>query len=137
AACAACHAGRAASQAATAMARTAMPAHDSAALRDHTRLTFSIGPYTHEIATNDRGSSYTVSDGGGSASAPLAWAFGVGKPGQSFLFEKDGAMREARVSYYESLRALDFTPGRRLAAPRSLDEAMSRPVGPLAPRPRF
>jgi Cytochrome c554 and c-prime len=70
-----------------------------------------------------------VSDGKTPRSAPLAWAFGAGRVGQSFLFERDGAIHEARVSYYDSIRTLDFTPNRALAAPRDVEEAMSRRVG--------
>jgi len=71
---------------------------------------------------------YSVSDGSRSSSAPLAWAFGAGKVGQSFLFERDGAFHEARVSYYDAVHALDVTPGRAQDSPKDVSEAMSRPV---------
>jgi hypothetical protein len=69
-----------------------------------------------------------VTDGTHTDSTPLTWAFGVGRVGQSFLFERDRVFHEARVSYYDSIRGLAFTPSRALEAPRDLAEAMARPV---------
>lgn len=137
AACASCHPSHAATQPTTAMARTAMPAHESGALRANAKLKFTSGAYGFEIATSDRESVYTVSDGERAASAPLAWAFGLGNVGQSFLFEKSGGFHEARVSYYDAVRALDLTPGRRLDTPRTLDEAAARRVNDIELRRCF
>src|SRR5581483_10680497 len=137
AACAECHPSQSRSQPTTAMARTAMRARDSAVLREHRRLSMTSGAYHYEIVTTDEGSVYSVKDGSRAADASLVWAFGDGKTGQSFLFEKDGALHEARVSYYETGHALDFTPGRRLEAPRDLDEAMARRISDLELRRCF
>jgi hypothetical protein len=127
--CAACHPRQAATQPKTSMARTGQRAAESDILRAHESLAFRSGAYSYTIARTGDGSVYTVSDGEESRAAPLAWAFGAGKVGQSFLFERDGTLHEARISYYDSIRALDFTPNRKLATPRGIDEAMSRPVG--------
>jgi hypothetical protein len=126
--CAECHASHAATQQATSMARTLSRAIASEALRANAKLTFPAGRYTYEIATSAGESVYRVSDGSAVASAPLGWAFGVGKVGQSFLFERDGVYREARVSYYDGAHALGFTPGRAADSPATLDEAMGRVV---------
>jgi hypothetical protein len=127
--CAQCHPRHAATQRTTAMARTAARAQNSDVLRPGTKLTFSHGGYDYEIATKDAERMYSVAGGGVVSSVPLTWAFGDGKVGQSFLFEREGTFQEARVSYYDSVRALDFTPARAVDAPRGLDEAMARPVG--------
>jgi hypothetical protein len=127
-ACVPCHAGLTSVQPSTAMARTATTAARSDVLRAVPRLTFRNGSYEHEIVSSGEPPVYTVSDGQRSLSAPLAWVFGVGSVGQSFLFERDGAFHEARVSYYESLHGLAFTPGRAINAPRDLSEAMGRKV---------
>jgi hypothetical protein len=71
---------------------------------------------------------YRVSHGSESAAAPLVWAFGAGKVGQTYLFEKDGVVQEAQLSYFESIHGADFTPARALESPASLDMALSRPV---------
>jgi Cytochrome c554 and c-prime len=128
-ACTPCHASQATTQPSTAMAQTAMRAGRSDVLRGSTPLTFSAGSYSYKIASDgDQPPLYTVSSGTQSSSAPLTWAFGLGKVGQSFLFDRDGTFYEARVSYFDSIRALAFTPGRAVTAPRDLAEAMARPV---------
>jgi hypothetical protein len=53
---------------------------------------------------------------------------GDGHVGQSYLFERDGNLYESRVSYFDTLKALDFTPGRDLTEPHDLDQGMARPV---------
>ena len=125
--CAECHALRGRQQT-TAMANTAHRAADAEVLRSHDRLTFAAGSYSYAIEKDERGSVYTVTDGRRSLSAVLGWAFGVGKVGQSYLFEREGRLHEARVSYYDALPGLDFTPRRALSAPRDVEEAMARPV---------
>jgi len=128
-ACAGCHPNQTAIQPSTSMARTAISADRSDVL-DAKGLTFSSGSYSYKIASDgDRLPLYTVSSGTESSSARLTWAFGAGKVGQSFLFDRDGTIHEARVSYFDSIRTLSFTPGRAVTAPRDLAEAMSRPVG--------
>jgi hypothetical protein len=127
-ACAECHAAQSATQPTTAMARTAMKAQDSIVLREHNRLATTQGSYSYEIPTGAQGTIYQVSAGSERSTAPLAWAFGVGKVGQSFLFEREGVFHEARVSYYDAIGTLDITPGRRIDTPRDLDQAMARPV---------
>jgi Cytochrome c554 and c-prime len=48
--------------------------------------------------------------------------------GQSYLYLEDGRWHEARASFFGGLEGLHFTPGRALADPHSLPEAMSRIV---------
>jgi hypothetical protein len=126
AACRECHPAQWASQPATSMARTAMRADQSDVLRASPRLTFDNAGYAYAIVSDTTRSLYTVAKNEQSSSAPLTWAFGDGKVGQSYLFERDGAFYEARVSYYQSVHGLGFTPSRALAAPRGIDEAMAR-----------
>jgi hypothetical protein len=128
-ACAGCHPNQTATQPSTSMARTAIRADRSDVL-DAKGLTFSSGSYSYKIASDgDRLPLYTVSSGTESSSARLTWAFGAGKVGQSFLFDRDGTIHEARVSYFDSIRTLSFTPGRAVTAPRDLAEAVARPLG--------
>jgi hypothetical protein len=136
-ACAACHPRQAAAQSTTSMARTGRRAADSEILRAHQALTFRDGGYSYSVTTTGKASVYSVTEGTHSRSAPLAWAFGAGKVGQSFLFERDGTLHEARISYYDAIGALDFTPNRRLATPRDIDDAMSRPVADAETRRCF
>jgi Cytochrome c554 and c-prime len=127
-ACTSCHAGHA-PQATTSMARTATRAADSVILRAHESLGVQLAGHDYQILTRDGQSLYTVTRGDRSVSAPLGWAFGVGKVGQTYVYERDGSFHESRVSYLHSLAALAFTPARALEAPRDLEEAAGRPVG--------
>jgi hypothetical protein len=136
-ACARCHPAQSKTQPMTSMARTASRAHNSDVLRGLNRLAFSHGGYSYDVATTAEQTLYSVSDGARSASVPLSWAFGAGTVGQSFLFERDGAFNEARVSYYHSVRALDFTPARAVDAPKDVSEALSRQVGATEARRCF
>ena len=99
-----------------------VPAYTNSAffgvLRARTRLAFTLEPYIYEIVTTGQQSFYSVRDAARHSSVPLAWAFGAGKVGQSFLFQAGGAFREARVSYYDSIHALDFAPARAIVSPR-------------------
>src|SRR5689334_11224516 len=62
-ACAACHAGKATTQAATPMAHALEPADDVKVLRSNPRLTFRNGAYRYEILHQNNQATYTVSDG--------------------------------------------------------------------------
>ncbi len=128
AACAECHKPEAATQTTTQMARTFVPAASSDVLRAHDRLTFHSGPYIYQIATVGGSSVLSITDGARSISVPLVFAFGVGKVGQTYLFDRKGTFYEGRVSYFDTIQALDFTPGRALSAPECLEDALGRPV---------
>jgi hypothetical protein len=128
-ACARCHAAKVASQKQTPMGRTAMPATVAEILHSHPDLTFAVGDYKYKIETDAQGSNYSVSEGTKNLSFPLTWAFGTGRVGQSYLFKKeDGGFYEARVTYFEGLGNLGFTPSRALLSPTGIDEAMYRTV---------
>ena len=129
-ACASCHAAKVASQKTTPMAQNVMHADDSGILHSHPEMKFAIGNYRYEIKTDAKHSVYKVSNGGQTAMATLLWAFGVGRAAQSYLFKKDdGNFYEARVTFFDTLKTIDFTPARALTSPKDLEEAMYRPVG--------
>ena len=105
-----------------------MPAPEARILHQHSTLNFGIGRYLYDIRSAGK-NIYTVTDGKQTLSAELLWAFGNGRVGQSYLFKKsDGNFYEARVTYFDSLKNLHFTPARALDSPKDLDEAMDRPV---------
>jgi len=129
--CTLCHASIVASQTSTPMAITLMRAEDSAILKSHPVLSFDVGRYRYEIRTNASSNTYSVTDGASNLKATLSWAFGSGSVGQSYLFERpNGLFYEARVSYFDSLKALGFTPGRALSSPDDLEQAANRWVSP-------
>jgi hypothetical protein len=131
AACFSCHQGVWATQKLTVMANGAGRAEDSGILHSHAEMSFSVGRFHYEIRTDAKGSRYIVTDGQQTSTYPLIWTFGTGRVGQSYLFKKeDGEFYEARVSYFDALHNLDFTPGRAVYAPKDLEEAMARKVRP-------
>src|SRR5260370_23780020 len=126
--CAKCHPAKVAAQKKAPMARTAALVADSDILARHGGLTFQAGRISYKIARSEGKILYTVTDRARGISAPLTWSFRDGHVGQSYLFERDGNLYESRVSYFDTLQALDFTPGRKLTEPRNVEQAMSRPV---------
>jgi hypothetical protein len=127
--CAKCHRAKVATQKETPMARAAMSSSLSDILHAHPLMVFSPGKYKYRVETAAAHSQYSVSGGSESLSFPLLWAFGTGRVGQSYLFKKDTAdFFEARVTYFETLGNIDFTPTRALLSPSGIEEAMDRPV---------
>lgn len=111
------------------MAKTLAPANGNAVLNDHPNLAFNHRQFEFRITTANGKSTYTVTDGREKITALLMWAFGLGHVGQSYLYEKNGAWYEARISFFPALSSIGFTPSRALDDPQDVSEAMARPVG--------
>jgi hypothetical protein len=126
AACAQCHAREHRAHAATSMAAALTRAADAGILRANPDLTFREGPYTYTI----RRGVYSVTDGTNTITAPIAWAFGLGGVGQTYVFERGGKWYESRVSYYGVARGLDLTLGARNMPAKNLTEAAGREMSP-------
>lgn len=124
--CAQCHAARAAVQKTTAMARAATAPADSDILRLYRSLSFHSGNYTYNIEQKDGSALYSVTDGAHSLSVPIMWEFGLGKVGQAYLYEKDGAFYEGSVSYFGGLQKLGFALGSE--AGLNLSDAQGRRI---------
>lgn len=97
-------------------------------LKRHSLLRFSEGKYSYRIERNGNQSTYTVSDGEQTITAPIGWAFGLGLAGQTYVFEKDGTFYESRVSYYRELDGLDLTIGAKNLKPTNIFQAAGRPM---------
>jgi hypothetical protein len=130
-ACAGCHKSEYAPQTATSMAHAMEPIAACSILAQHKTLSFHAGAYSYRIKRQGDESIYTVSDGAATMTVRLAYAFGLGKAGQTYVFERDGNMYESRVSFYKALDGLDLTMGAANMEPRNLEQAagrmMSRP----------
>jgi hypothetical protein len=126
--CASCHAQLAATQTQHAMARTAMRPADSPILSAHPFDT-KLGPYTYKITRRENDFVYSVSDGSETISGPLSLAFGVGKMGQSFFFERGGAIYLVPFTYYQGPEKYDFTVDQSHAVPESLERALGHRLG--------
>lgn len=108
------------------MAQALSTVSDSAILKSNPRLTGRIGSHSYEIAE----ANLLVTDGKENFRAPLAWAFGQGKIGQTYLYQRDGRWYESRASYYSAISGLDITIGQQNLKPNNLIEAAGRLMGP-------
>jgi hypothetical protein len=124
--CAKCHTQIAATQQSTPMAQAATPAANSEILHAHSDLTDQRAAYHYELATSPNAANFTVTDGAQSLSATIAWAFGLGHKGQTYIYERDGGFYESHLSFYKNLQALDLTTGHDAANPDDLKSAMGR-----------
>jgi hypothetical protein len=105
------------------MARALESGKDCAILRANPKLTAKIGSYSYEIARVGDESIYTVTDGKEAIRVPLAWAFGQGAAGQTYLFQRNGKWYESSVSYYSALQGLDLTMGAQNTQAQNLQDA--------------
>ena len=124
--CAACHKREYLSQIKTPMGRAMERVADCGILQEHPSLSFRQGIYAYRIERKNTQSLYTVTDGKDTITVPIEYAFGLGKAGQTYIFEREGKMYESRVSFYEALNGLDLTMGARNLAPENLEEAAGR-----------
>lgn len=127
-ACAKCHQDEARTQHATAMGRALEPVATSDILKSNPKLSFRSGPYTYTIERRGDQSVYTVTDGRQTVSAPILYAFGQGKAGQTYIFRRNGSFQESRVSFYKKIKGLDWTIGYEREPPPTLEEAVGRAV---------
>lgn len=129
--CAVCHPDKAKTFHENSMSRALDRVENAAFLRGD--LTWAVDQYRYLIQRKQGKVIYRVTDGNGVFEAPLEYAFGQGKAGQTYVFTVDGVFYESRVSYYSELNGLDLTvginskPGNLLeAAGRRMDESDSR-----------
>ncbi|HKV39796.1 MAG TPA: multiheme c-type cytochrome [Blastocatellia bacterium] len=111
---------------------------DSEVLRAHPNLTFRNGPFSYRIErSKDGGATYTVTDGKNTISEPILWAFGVGVMGQTFVYHRNGAYVEGRVSYYTQTKGLDITIGHVTTPPKTIEEAFGKAAPAVEARDCF
>jgi hypothetical protein len=126
--CGACHAREAASIGASPMTHSIQAAANSTILKNEPDLAFSAGKFRYSVRREKDATIYSVTDGINTVSAPIAWAFGTGITGQTWLVEREGALYEGAVSYYSGIKGLDITPGHAALPRRTLEEAFGRKV---------
>ncbi len=124
--CATCHREEAQAQPKSAMGIAIERPDDQTILKEHPKLTFEAYGYKYVIERKDGISIYTVSDGTGSLSLPINYAFGVWS--QTFVLEYGGRYYESLVSYYRPIDGLAITMGSERIRPHTLVEAMGRPT---------
>ena len=128
--CASCHRAESTDFERGAMPRALESAAQCSILIANPKLTAQIGFYSYEIERAGEQSIYTVTDNGHTIRVPLAWAFGQGAAGQTYLFERNGQWYESRVSYFSAVNGLDLTMGAKDIPVRNIDDAAGRLIGP-------
>jgi hypothetical protein len=123
-ACAKCHGDISVLQSTTPMYHAGTQASRSAILTQHPAISFQEGSYTYSFQKIGANVTYTANDGVSSDSRPVAWAFGNGEIGQTYLLKKNDRYIESRLSYYTAPNALDITTGHSEKAPADLREAL-------------
>jgi hypothetical protein len=101
---------------------------NSPVLRDIPDLSFREGKFSWSVRREDGKPVYSVSDGANTLSAPIAWAFGRGIVGQTWLVERNAALYEGAVSYYPATKNLDLTPGHTQLRRNTIEEAFGRKI---------
>lgn len=135
--CAQCHPDKARTQSKTAMARALRPAAESEILRANPKLTYRETGFIHEISRGEAHVLYTISSGRDRVSIPIAWSFGSGDDGQTYVFERKGVMYESRVTSFAATGTLDITPGMRGVTLTALMAAAGVPLKREAARKCF
>jgi len=130
AACAPCHRAETEGFAGAAMTHALSSARDSVILRGNPKMAVQLGPYSYQIARAGDESFLMVTEGKETLRVPIAWAFGQGAVGQTFVFRLEDRWYESRVSYFSGLGGLDLTLGMENIAPHNLLEAAGRLAGP-------
>jgi len=128
--CAPCHRSEAATAGHSQMSGALRRASASEFLRDHPDLKFSSGRYAWSIRTREGVSSYSVTDGQSAIAAPIVWAFGAGVVGQTYMAERGGSLYELPISYYPTIKTVDWTLGHSALPRATLEQAFGRKIGP-------
>ena len=124
--CEKCHPAETRTQPGTSMALALQRATDSAILKERPSLRVTSNGYAHSFRRDGEVIRYSVEGGGKTFTAVIAWAFGLGSAGQTYLYENGGAWYETRVSFYSAINGLDVTIGHRGLPAQSIEEASGR-----------
>ncbi len=96
--CAECHDSEVSSASKSAMAHAATRAPQAESLQQ-VPLAFQLGAYRYQISDSGAHKILKISKGGMSRSAPLLWAFGMGRIAQTYVYEQGGNFYESHVSF--------------------------------------
>jgi hypothetical protein len=124
--CARCHEKQALTYITTPMAQASAPAPYSQVLQTHDHLSTQRPPYRYELSRNAAIVTYSVTKGSSSLTTTLAWAFGLGHKGQTYLFQRKAAFYESHLSFYNRVQGLELTTGHEPATPEDIESALGR-----------
>src|SRR3984885_2874052 len=131
-ACGECHSKKTSSQLTTPMAQAAVRLAQRAPSPEIVPGTLQLGPYFYRISSGELGSRLEVSSGKKSILASIAWTFGAGVHGQTYILDHDGAFYESQVSRFAALDGMDLTPGHRRVDAGNLKNALGKQLSTSA-----
>ena len=131
-ACGECHSKKTSSQLTTPMAQAAVRLAQRAPSPEIVPGTLQLGPYFYRISSGELGSRLEVSSGKKSILASIAWTFGAGVHGQTYILDHDGAFYESQVSRFAALDGMDLTPGHRRVDAGNLKNALGEQLSTSA-----
>jgi hypothetical protein len=126
AACVQCHASQSKLFPEAGMARAATRAADAVSLRQNPHLTFEIGTYRYQIDSSAQNNILKISSRGSALSVDLLWGFGMGRIGQTYVYQKNDQYYESHLTFYSTTHSLDITPGHPRGQPPNLEEGAGR-----------
>jgi Cytochrome c554 and c-prime len=135
--CQECHSEIAASQQTTPMYHASVRAPQSQILKLNEHLEFQQAGYRYSLSRGVSEVAYSVNDGSNAMTGLVAWAFGAGEIGQTYLLEQQGLYTEGRLSYYRALGGLDITIGQPADAPLETVKALGQRLNHDATRHCF
>jgi hypothetical protein len=106
------------------MYHAAIQATRSDILTKHPNLTFQESGFRYSLSYSPEQVTYSASNSKDKETADVAWAFGTGEIGQTYLLKKDDTYIEGRVTYYTSLHSLDITPGHPSELTQGVEEVL-------------
>lgn len=124
--CGGCHTAESRDQQTSAMAHALQTPGANATLAGHPKLQVQKGIYTYTLETKGTTTTYSVSDGTQSLSAPIHWAFGAHS--QTYVYEIQGQWYESLMTYFAQIDGLDTTIGDAGIRPKTLADALGRPI---------
>jgi hypothetical protein len=123
-ACAECHAKQTSSQLHTPMAEAAFLLRENTHSQKVPSETLRIGAYVYKTSSDRLGSSLAVSSGKQTVTAEIAWIFGAGVRGQTYILARHGVFYESQVSTFPGLPGLALTPGHAPVEPGDLKNSL-------------
>jgi hypothetical protein len=123
--CQQCHAKEASTQLATPMANGAYRSAVGAWGAAPTAITAHTGGYSYRVVPQAEDPRLVVSSGNQSISARIAWTFGAGVVGQTFVLENKGKLYDCQLTSFRGLHGgMDISPAHEPARTGDLERAL-------------
>jgi len=128
-ACADCHSAIESAQSESEMAKAAFRLSGGAA-GDPAPGDYVQGPYTYRFTPSKTSPGYSLeaTSNGQSISAPIAWTFGVGVHGQTYILDTKDGLTESQASSFTAIHRAALSPGHKPVEEGQLENALGLPL---------